>query len=145
MELTERNVLLILHVATAIMFIGPVTVATSVFPRFSTRETLPVAREFYRISRGYGFGSLAVIALGLILAQRTDYLGQGWVNASLAIFILAYGLLLGFIVPRQRRLLAALDAGTDVTPADLAPLRATSGVFGLAWVVILYLMVAKPF
>jgi len=127
------------------MFIGPVTVATSMFPRFTTPETLPVAREFYRVSRAYGFGSLAVIALGLILAQRTEMLGQGWVNASLAIFIGAYGLLLGFIVPRQRRVLGTLEAGSEVTPADLAPLRATPGIFGLAWVVILYLMVAKPF
>jgi uncharacterized membrane protein len=145
LHLDERNVLLVAHVAAAITLLGPVTLATSLFPRYATRELLPVARALFRVSRGYGFGSLLVPAIGLILAQRVGYDGMGWVNASLGIFVVAFLLLVALVVPRQQKVLRTLEGGEESAAPDVAMLRGTSGVYALSWLVILYLMVAKPF
>lgn len=143
MTLTERNIVLVAHILAAVIFLGPVTVAASLFPRHALREEWAVARAFHRISRGYGLGSLLVPAIGLYLAARMDYLGMLWINLSLGLFVLGLVLHLGLVVPLQARMLAS---GQDGPPADslIGRLRAATGAYGLIWLVILYLMVAKP-
>lgn len=144
-NLNERNVLLVVHIAAAITVLGPVTLATSLFPRYATRELLPVARALFRVSRGYGFASLLVPALGLILARRVGYDGAGWVNASLGIFVVAFLLLVALVVPRQQKVLRALEGGAEAAGSDVAMLRGASDIYSLSWLVVLYVMVAKPF
>jgi hypothetical protein len=46
-------VLLAVHVLAAIVFIGPVTVAASLFPRYARQGEVGVARVLHRISRVY--------------------------------------------------------------------------------------------
>lgn len=142
-SVTERNIVLVAHIVAAIVFLGPVTVATSLFPRYVRLGEWPVAQALHRIARGYGLATLAVPAFGLFLAARLEYLGLLWVNLSLGLFIGAFLLLVGLIVPRQARILAARPA-SEPARADIAVLRASSGSFGMIWLVILYLMVAKP-
>jgi hypothetical protein len=142
-SVTERNLVLIAHIVAAIMFLGPVTVATSLFPRYARMGEWPVARALHRISRGYGLATLLVPAFGLFLAARLDYLGQLWVTLSLGLFVAAFFLLVGFIVPHQARILAERGA-SEPDPSRIGRLRASSGSFGMIWLIILYLMVAKP-
>jgi hypothetical protein len=141
---TERNILLFAHIAAAIMLLGPTTLATSLFPRYATAEGLPVARVLHRVSRGYGAATLAVPGIGFILAQRVGYLEQGWVVASLMVFVVAFFLLVVVILPGQMRMLDGLASGGVAAARDLGMVRGASGLFGLAWVVVLFLMVAKP-
>ena len=141
-----RTFLLVAHVAAAILFVGPATVATSLFPRYAVPESAAVARALNRISRVYGVCSLAVPAVGLALVGQGGWdASQPWIAASLAIFLAATALLLAVILPAQRRMLGAVDddSGADVA-STRAVLRAASGVYGLAWIVVLSLMVAKP-
>lgn len=145
LNFNERNVLLVLHITFAIALIGPVTLATSLFPRYATVAELPVARALFRVGRSYAFASLLVPAIGLILAQRVGYGSAGWVNASLGIYVAAFLLLAALVVPRQQKVVRGLEAGTAASASDLGMLRGTSGLFSLSWLVILYLMVAKPF
>lgn len=49
----------------------------------------------------------------------------------------------GIIVPGQARMLAGQGA-SDPDPGPIGMLRASSGSFGMIWLVILYLMVTKP-
>lgn len=66
-----------------------------------------------------------------------------WVSVSFVLFVVAIVLLVAVILPGQRRALRMMEAG----PADQAVigrLRAASGGFALAWLIILFLMVAKP-
>lgn len=49
----------------------------------------------------------------------------------------------GIIVPGQARMLAGQGA-SDPDPGRIGMLRASSGSFGMIWLVILYLMVTKP-
>lgn len=142
--LTVRTLLLVAHVAAAILFIGPATFATSAFARYVAPDTLPVARALNRVSRAYGTCSVAVTVVGWVLAARSGYLSAIWVGLSLGIFVVAVVLLGAVILPGQRRLLAAAEADTVPPAATLARVRAASGLFALSWVVILVLMVAKP-
>ncbi|CAA9563841.1 MAG: hypothetical protein AVDCRST_MAG73-3973 [uncultured Thermomicrobiales bacterium] len=59
-SLTERNIVLVAHIVAAVLFLGPVTVATSLFPRYARRGEWSVARALHRISRGYGLATLAI-------------------------------------------------------------------------------------
>ncbi|HYH12188.1 MAG TPA: hypothetical protein VD789_07515 [Thermomicrobiales bacterium] len=142
-SLTERNVVLVAHVLAAILFLGPVTVATSLFPRYARLGQWQVARAFHRISRGYGMATLAVPAFGLVLAARLGYLGQLWINLSLALFVAGFFLMVGYIVPAQGRILAS-ESPQGADPSGIAKLRVATGSFGIIWLVVLYLMVAKP-
>lgn len=142
-SVTERNIVLVAHIVAAILFLGPVTVATSLFPRYARMGEWQVARALHRISRGYGMATLLVPAFGLVLATRIGYLGALWINLSLGLFILAFVLLVGVIVPGQRRILLCEGTG-ELDRSLMGRLGASAGSFGTIWMIILYLMVAKP-
>ncbi len=139
------ELLLFLHILAAISFLGPVTVATSLFPRHANPEDVRIARVCARITRGYGFASLAVPIFGLWTAQEVNYLDATWVHASIGLFALAWLALVLFIIPQQGRILQGLDAGQTPSDAQLGPLSGVSGLYSLSWLVILIFMVAKPF
>ena len=121
--ITLYELLLFLHILASISFLGPVTIATSLFPKHATLEDLNIARFFARISQGYGMASLAVPLFGLLTAQEVNYLGEAWVDASLGLFFVAWFALIAFIIPKQRKVVAGLENGEVPTEADLGPLR----------------------
>lgn len=139
------TVVLVLHVFVAIVAIGGVTIATSVFPRFvgarddGAEGRRHVAVELHRITVFYGRAALAVPLLGLVLALATDRIAQAWVLASL-LLVLGGGLLLARrTVPLQRSLLDGTGG-----PSAVAGLRAAAGLTNLVWLAVLVLMVTKP-
>ena len=143
--LTGRNLLLIAHIASAMLFVGPVTVAASLFPRaVSTQGDVAVARVFHRITRTYGVCSFAVLAVGVALASTADLWSATWLQVSFAIYGVGTAVLLGSIVPLQRRLLSASEAGEISDVAAVGRLHGLTGAFSLSWVVVLVLMVVKP-
>jgi hypothetical protein len=139
-----RTVLLVAHVGLAIVLFGPVTWAASAFPRHLLPEGLADARALHRVCRLYGPATLAVAAVGAALAQVGGWFAQGWVGASFALFVAGWGLLVGVVLPDQGRAIAALEAGRDAT--GLRPrLRLAAGAWSALWLVVLVLMIAKPF
>ncbi|MBT0768720.1 hypothetical protein KIH74_07270 [Kineosporia sp. J2-2] len=145
-----NDVYLFIHVATAILFIGAVAVATSLFPRYATGDDAagfvgsgghPAAVAMHRITRLYGLLAVISPVAGLILAIRWHALGHTWVWLSLVLVVIAWALLLLAIIPQQEKLLREV-------PADPAKARgraaAFAGVFNLLWFVVLVLMYAKP-
>lgn len=140
--LTERNLVLVAHVLAAIILIGPVTMAASIFPRLMLEGKHDLAEQMYRVTRLYGRASILVGLIGAYLAWRMDYLKLAWLQWSIGLFIVAFGLLLLVVLPRQA---ALLQANKDqVERSDVAPIRMWTGIYGILWLVILYLMVAKP-
>lgn len=130
------DVLLIGHILAAVLFVGAVTVAMAMFPRLVAQPgQAPAARVLHRITRVYGVMALLVPGLGFGLAIRDDVLDTAWVGASI-LLSLAAGLLLWRIVTDQAQAL--------ISPPAPRRLPITSGLFALAWVVILVLMVVKP-
>jgi hypothetical protein len=127
--------LLAAHVLAGILFVGPVAVATSMFPRLV--GTPAAAGLLHRITRVYGLLALVVPLIGLVLAGVQGRLTEVWIVVAMVLTAVAGGLLALRIVPAQRDLLAAPDG-------PLAPIRALTGVFNLLWAVVVVLMIVRP-
>lgn len=151
--------LLSLHVVGAIIFVGPMTVAVSLFPRYARAamavgdrtadRSAAVTGLLHRISRAYAVLGLSVPVVGLALAARMGVLGDPWVVGSLALTLAAAALLATVVLPGQHRAMAVLDGPAPITPPGpvgrppgcgaMAP-----GLFALTWVAVVVLMVARP-
>jgi hypothetical protein len=139
-------VLLSAHVILAILAVGPVTVAASVFPRYaralaepgSVASAQPVAEALHRICRTYAVLGIGVPLLGIATAIAMGVFTDAWVLASLALTAVAAGVLALLILPGQRAALAG------EAPAGAPPLAMTTGIFNLLWVVVTILMIVRP-
>ena len=135
-------VLLAVHVLAAIVFIGPVTVAASLFPRYARQGEVGVARALHRISRAYAVLGVAVPVFGIATAAQRGVLGDAWLLVSLALTLVAALLLAVEVLPGQTRALAALTGdAAAVVPSRLAM---STGVFALIWAVVVVLMIVRP-
>lgn len=153
-----NNVILIAHVIGAIVLIGPLTAAASIFPRHVTVRTSGATEPegpgdasgvaaqnpallsaLHRLTRVYSTLGAVVPALGIILAARMGILGDGWVIASMTLTVLAALILAFAVVPLQRR---ALEGAVE-RPA-LLKLRASAGAFAVLWAVVVALMILRP-
>ena len=108
-------VLLSVHVLAAIVLIGPITVAASLFPRYARAEVaqpdqgnLAVLRALHRITSGYAVAALVVPVFGLATAVQLKVLGDPWLITSIALTAIAAALLAVVIVPTQREVLTGL-------------------------------------
>jgi hypothetical protein len=162
------KLLLSLHVLAAIVAIGPVTVAASMFPAALRRADRPAMRTLHRICRVYAALGILVPVLGLATAGAMGILGSAWLLTSLFLTIAA-AVVLGFLVlPAQAAALAdpppaaaRADSPPAVALADSPPGRAgalvdsppairparlgmTAGLFNLLWAVVVVLMVVRP-
>ena len=127
--MTLAKLFLSLHVVAGIIFIGPVTVAVSLFPRYAglaadpvTRGVAwPVLRLLRRISVLYAVLGISVPVLGLVTATTLGVMGDAWVLIAIGL-TLGAGLLLAVrILPDQGAMLDALtDPASDVVAADPA-------------------------
>ena len=152
-----KAVLLSVHVLAAVILIGPITVAASLFPRYARSAAtgaeprkspaFPVAAAMHRISYGYTIPALAVPVSGIALAAAMSVLMQPWVRVSMALTAVAAVLLVVLINPAQARALRALDSSAPVADRMSKPLRTlamTTGLFALLWAVVIVLMITRP-
>ena len=144
--------LLIIHVLAAVIAIGPVAVAASMFPAVARREGAATAdgaagaRVLHRICRVYTAVGLAVPAFGFATASNMGVLGSGWLIASIVLTALAAAVLGLLILPGQETILAGLDA-PDAQPAAsrvTARLAMFTGLFNLLWATVTVLMIVRP-
>jgi uncharacterized membrane protein len=144
---------LILHILAAILTVGPVTVATSMFPplgrRMLTAETPEPGglQVLHRITRIYAWASIAVPFFGFALAGSLHVMGEAWLIVSIVLTLLAAAVLAVLVVPAQSAVLAGADDAPEARAALVSKakqLSMTSGIFGLLWLVVLALMVVRP-
>ncbi|MEU9019439.1 hypothetical protein [Actinomadura sp. NPDC048394] len=140
-----------LHVLAAVVAIGPVTAAASMFPAALRRaqaapdDPAPLAtlRTLNRICRVYAAAGLAVPAFGFTTASVLGVLGDAWLIVSIVLTAAAAGVLALLILPAQHGALAA--AGTPgfglVAPARLAML---TGLFNVLWAAVTIVMIVRP-
>lgn len=150
------KLLLILHVLAAIVAVGPVTVAGSMFPAAARRaagtpdqhEALATVRVLHRVCRVYAALGLAVPVLGFATASELHVLGSPWLIMSIALTGAAALVLALLVLPAQERLLAQLAgsaAGTAaVERAQTARLAMLTGAFNLLWATVTVLMILRP-
>ncbi|MEU5308221.1 hypothetical protein [Streptomyces sp. NPDC021562] len=148
--------LLAVHVLAAIVAIGPVTVAASMFPPAARRaleapddvraaETLLL---LHRICRVYALVGVVVPVFGFATASNMHVLGSAWLIASIALTALAALVLVALVLPRQTALVeggaaerAAAGGGTRQATVRLAMV---TGLFNLLWAVVTVLMIVRP-
>jgi len=135
-------VLLAVHVLGGIVFVGPVTVAASLFPRYAREGSVGVVDALHRISRVYAVLGLAVPVFGIATGAQLGVLGDAWLIVSMALTLVA-ALLLGLVIlPAQARVVTGLhERGAASVPASLGM---TTGVFALIWAVVVVLMIVRP-
>jgi hypothetical protein len=126
-------ILLSAHVILAILAVGPIAVAASIFPRYTA--TPPVAAVLHRICMTYAAVGLAVPLLGVATAMAMGVLTDAWVLVSIGLTIIAAGILVASILPAQRAVLDGASAGR---------LAMATGIFNLLWVAVTILMIVRP-
>ena len=132
------KLLLSIHVVAAIVAIGPMTVAASMFPAALRRGDAPAMRTLLRICRVYAALGVIVPVFGLATAVSLGVLGDAWLLTSIALTVAAGALLALRILPAQA---AAVD---DALPAAAGRLGMLAGVFNLLWTTVVVLMIVRP-
>ncbi|WP_030786456.1 hypothetical protein [Streptomyces sp. NRRL S-920] len=162
------KLLLSIHVLVAILAVGSITVAASMFPRRALRaiggEGPGVAALLHRVCRGYALAGIAVPVFGIATGAQLGVLGDAWLIVSLVLTGIAAALLGLVILPGQRKLLALAEggdaqregaevvAGRDaqregaevVARPAAARLAMLTGIFNLLWAVVVVLMIVRP-
>jgi hypothetical protein len=145
------KILLTLHVLAAIVAVGPVTVAASMFPPAARRVpatdgavAVGTVQLLHRICRVYAAIGVSVPVLGLATALAMEVLGSGWLITSIALTAAAAGILIAFVLPRQEGLLDRLSAEKTVEHAATVRLAMFTGIFNLLWATVTVLMIVRP-
>ncbi|MGI5430655.1 hypothetical protein [Streptomyces sp. CA-179760] len=149
------KILLSLHVLAAIVAIGPVTVAASMFPPAARRASAALGGApglsavgtvalLHRICRVYSGIGLTVPVLGLATGAAMGVLDSGWLVTSIALTAAAAGILAAFVLPRQEELLGRLNGEQAVEHRNTARLAMFTGIFNLLWATVTVLMIVRP-
>lgn len=140
--------LLAVHVIAAIVAIGPVTVAASMFPPAARRalaapddpKATETVRLLHRICRVYTTVGVVVPVFGFATASSMGVLGDAWLVTSIVLTALAAVVLAALVLPRQGALLEP-GGGTRETTVRLGMY---TGVFNLLWATVTVLMIVRP-
>ena len=144
--------LLAVHVLAAIIAIGPITVAASMFPAMMRRalaappdpQAASWARLLHRICRVYAVVGVAVPVFGLATASSLGVLTDGWLLVSMALTAAAALLLILVVLPRHAALTASLDAPAVPAGRAIPRLAMATGMFNLLWAIVTVLMIVRP-
>ncbi len=150
---------LVIHVVLAIFLIGPLVAAANQVARELRGGSAGTVGLLARTVTIYGWASLLVGIVGLGLVRDRFSFSDGWLIASIVLFVVASVLVLALLVPRSGARRAAAPTGTGSTTstagdtaadtagdtAALAPRAAAlAGVASLCYVAIAVLMTWKP-
>jgi hypothetical protein len=137
------KLLLSLHVLAAILTVGPIAVAASLFPRYAQQSAPPGGPGFavllHRICRGYTVVGIAVPVFGIATGAQLGVLTDAWLIASLILTTIAAALLALAILPGQQRLLEQPEDRPKATRPT-----ALTGTFNLLWTIVVILMIVRP-
>ena len=117
--------LLSLHVLAAIIAVGPVAVAASIFPRALRRayagadgaesaegtdvpEGVASVRVLHRVCRVYAAISIAVPVFGFATASNMHVLGSAWLITAICLTAVAAGVLVMWVLPGQQAAMEGL-------------------------------------
>jgi uncharacterized membrane protein len=128
---------LVVHVVLAIFVIGPLVAAANQVPRALRDGSGDGVRLLSRTVTVYGWASLLVAVVGFGLVRDRFSFSDGWLIASIVLFVVASVLVLGLLVPVLR--------GATGDNGELAPrAAAVAGIASLCYVAIAVLMTWKP-
>jgi hypothetical protein len=131
------KLLLSLHVLAAILAVGPIAVAASLFPRVARESPTGLAVFLHRTCRTYAVIGVAVPVFGVATGINLGVLGDAWLLVSVVLTAIAAGLLALVILPVQGRVLAGQTGAAG-------RLTLSTGVFNLLWAAVVVLMIVRP-
>ncbi|WJY67796.1 DUF2269 domain-containing protein [Corynebacterium auris] len=152
------TLLIFIHVAAAVLLLGPVMVSTSMFPgqasaaRAGGPEEKGRASILHKITNRYGLLSLLVPLLGVVVmaANWDAYSTNYWLHTAIIISVIAWAILFFMVIPQQRKIMGNLgvldpaEGDAQDTTSDFegakAKAAAGAGLFNLLWFVVLILM-----
>ena len=153
-----NTVFVLLHVAAAILLLGPVMVAASMFPRQAAearsgaQESVGRASVLQRLTSTYGMLSALVPLLGavVLIFGWENYKTNYFLHTAIILALIAWGILFGMVIPQQRKMMGTLNA-LDPAEADQsdytsnfegakAKATAGAGIFNLLVIITLILM-----
>ncbi|MFI9645921.1 hypothetical protein ACIHAA_06425 [Streptomyces sp. NPDC052040] len=153
--------LLAVHVLAAIVAVGPVTVAASLFPP-TARKALARGGEdrhhlglLHRICRVYAVVGVVVPAFGFATARAMGVLGDTWLIVSIVLTALAAVVLAALVLPWQQAVIDGVservgegvgEKAGEGTAAARATVRLAmvTGIFNLLWAAVTVLMIVRP-
>ncbi len=144
------DVVLWLHILAFFIAFGP-TYAYGVFFAFSQKAgptamayTVRAMATWDRIA--VTTGSLVLLATGIYMtSDRWDF-ADFFVSWGFAAFLLVLGLTHGYFLPRERRVIELLDKGQEEEAQAIgAQIGKMGGFLGVAMILTVYVMTAKPF
>ncbi|CAL9449522.1 MULTISPECIES: hypothetical protein [unclassified Streptomyces] len=156
------KLLLSVHVLAAILAVGSIAVAASLFPRFAKQavaegpqgeggdekgKAVGIAAFLHRICRVYAVAGLVVPVFGLATGAQMGVLGDAWLITSMILTALTAFLLAMAIIPGQERMLTmARQGGAAVQGLNAAAARLgmLTGIFNLLWAIVVVLMIVRP-
>jgi predicted integral membrane protein DUF2269 len=140
------KILLSVHVLAAILAVGPVAVAASMFPAAVRRGNLKAVTLLHRICRVYAYAAVAVPVFGFGVAGTMHVMGDPWLIVSIGLTAVAAAVLALLVLPRQKRLLAELtgESTSGTLGSRVARLAMVTGVFNLLWAAVTVLMIVRP-
>jgi hypothetical protein len=145
------EVLLSIHVLAAILVVGPIAVAASLFPRYARQSATGdagaagIAALLHRICRGYAVVGVAVPVFGIATGAQLGVLTDAWLITSVVLTAIAAAILALTVLPGQRRLLAVSPEANQDGPLALASrLTMRTGIFNVLWAIVVVLMIVRP-
>ncbi|MFC9689245.1 hypothetical protein ACFTSF_11940 [Kribbella sp. NPDC056951] len=143
--------LLSVHVLAAILTIGPVAVAASMYPaavRSAAQHPDDPGKPatvvvLHRITRVYSVIAIFVPVFGIATGAQLGVLTDTWLIVSMALTAVAAAILIGLILPGQRQLLSDVWVHRDVAAAGRR-LGMQTGIFNLLWAIVVVLMIYRP-
>ena len=145
---TPYNIMLLLHILTGVVafapaFTHPVLAAKMRQAGDPARASVLGYMSSYAM-KIYGSALIVCGLLGFGVAGMSDgafKLSQGWLTAAVIIWIAMNGLLHGGILPAEKAIAAAGEAGDEAAEKKLS---IAGGLITLLFIVQLYLMVWQP-
>jgi len=155
------DVVVFLHILGVVVGFGP-TFAYALFAGMAAREglhaSLAVERAILRWNQtGNTVGMIVILLSGIYLAADRWQFGDVFVSWGFVVIIALFGLVHGYFLPRERKLIAGLEAEAAAAGADASKERSpelaaidrevarVGMVAGIVIVLTIYVMTAKPF
>jgi uncharacterized membrane protein len=165
---TAFKLVLVLHLISVVVGFGGITLigfvgaASQRYPGPPGQAVFDTSQRLGKVAE-YFIYAVPVFGIALLFISTTNgshvyWWDQGWVSASLAIYILTLGFVHSLHLPNLRKmgeLMAEMNAGSPPAaggpPPQVAELQERGkraglygGITNVAWVVVLILMVWKP-
>ncbi|HEU0129793.1 MAG TPA: DUF2269 family protein [Mycobacteriales bacterium] len=142
---TLHKVLLTLHILTAIVTIGWLSMQAMLMPRAIRSGNAGAVRLGASMAERIGPIASVVFLLGLwLVGVSTDAeLKDPWIGAAMLLFIVALVNGAVFIGRTEKRAAERLEAG-QAAPEEAKRVAMLGGINALLLLVIVFLMVAKP-